>query len=444
MIRKVVHNISTEEDNNDTIPIAEKVEDSTKHDDYDFLDNIDFLQHIDMSEYEKEIFSVESDVKKEDEISVNLDYLDDLAYFDELDYFEQLNKSLESELRELDTNIHNSNTVTKRRWLRKHSNAIMVTAGLGVLLVVGGVVISAVGLHLSKADVSYASTEHKPGEEGKQPGENGVLTSVTSTPKTTEQSNDQKDGIRFVKSEKADEEQTDNKKVSQQLISKREEIATSSQQSTEPAKTAAPTKQPEQTTPVADTGDLETFFSDSVFIGNSLTEGLQYAGGVKSAKYLAATSLNVVDVFTRQFVKTSSGMKTALEALEDIQCSKIYVMFGINEIGWPYPKVYEERYIKVINKIKQIKPNATIYIQSMLPVSKSLANTDKMYKSSNMKEFNDAMEDAAKQTGCIFVDVTKGVANSEGYLPEEAAVDGMHMKREYNKKWQAYLYERTK
>lgn len=441
MIRQVVHNSSTQEDKDQEVPIAQN-ENNTKTDSYDeYLDHIDFLKHVDMSDYETEIFNVESDTIKEEEISVNVDYLDDLAFFDELDYFEQLNKSLEKELKDLDGKIHSSAVATKRRWVRKHSNLFMVTAGMGILLVLGGAVISAVGIHLSKTDVSYASTEYKPEEN-----EESTMAKVNTTEKPKATTSAKIDSIPFIEMSSTErQQQTETQNVSQQMIPKREQTTPVTQAPKTPAPTAtAKAKGAGKQVAKVNESDMESFFSDSVFLGNSLTEGLHIAGGVKSAKYLAATSLNVSDVFTRRFVRTSSGMKTAIEALKDIKCSKIYIMFGINEVGWPYPKVYEERYITMINKIKEIKPNAKIYIQSMLPVSKSLTNSDKEYKLSNMKRFNQAMENAAKKTKCIYVDVIDSVVGSDGYLPEDAAVDGMHMKREYNKKWISYLYNKTK
>ncbi|MDO5522016.1 MAG: GDSL-type esterase/lipase family protein [bacterium] len=448
MIRKIVHNSDTNEEVEQQANAKSNVGKGTTNDNYEYLDNIDFLQHIDMSEYEKEVLSVETDEDKDDEIGVNVDYLGDLAYFDELDYFDQLNKSLEKELKELDTKIRTSSVATKRRWFRKHSNVVMVTAGIGVLLFVGGVVVSAVGIHLSKNDVSYASTKYDLKDD--QSGQNNkeVLGTATQSPAPTGKG----DVIPFV--EVGDKKQQDtagkNGTVSEQMIPKREEITPATVSPTEaPKATETPTPTgtaiaTATTTKEPSSSDLEAFFEDSVFIGNSLPNGLQMAGGPKSAHYLAATSLNVNDVFTRQFVKTSSGMKTAMEALEDIKCSKIYVMFGINEIGWPYPKIYEERYIKVIKKIQEIQPDATIYVQSLLPVSKKLTDTDREYRTSNMRKFNEAMKDAAKKTNSVFVNVWDSVVGRDGYLPADAAVDGMHMKREYNKRWVAYLYENTK
>lgn len=447
MIRKATHNGSTNEDKDQEVPIDQTNTMSNVDSEDEYLDNIDFLKHVDMSEYESEIFNIEPDVSKKDEISVNVDYLDDLAFFDELDYFEQLNKSLEKELKDLDGKIHSSTVTTKRRWVRKHSNAFMVTAGMGILLVVGGAIVSAVGIHLSKTDVSYASTEYKPESDGKDAMEK---VDTTKRPKAT--SSAKKDSIPFIEVQNAEvQQQTETQNVSEQMIPKRDDVTPV----TKAPETAAPKTQTPAPTAKVDTAsgksvtkanesDMENFFSDSVFLGNSLTDGLHVAGGVKSAKYLAATSLNVSDVFTRRFVRTTSGTKTAIEALRDIKCSKIYIMFGINEVGWPYPKVYEERYITLIKKIKEIKPNATIYVQSMLPVSKRLTDSDSEYKLSNMKKFNQAMENAAKKTKSIYVDVTGSVAGSDGYLPEDAAIDGMHMKREYNKRWISYLYNKTK
>ena len=80
-------------------------------------------------------------------------------------------------------------------------------------------------------------------------------------------------------------------------------------------------------------------------------------------------------------------------------------------------KVFGERYELLLQRLKKLQPNAKIYVQSILPCFKALAAEDKMYKKENIKQFNEAIQEAAKKAGCEYVEVGASVAGKDGYLP---------------------------
>ena len=49
---------------------------------------------------------------------------------------------------------------------------------------------------------------------------------------------------------------------------------------------------------------------------------------------------------------------------------KIYIMLGINEIGTGTADTFAEQYGKVINTIREKQPDAIIFIQSIMHVTK--------------------------------------------------------------------------
>lgn len=411
MKRKKVQsvNVMTKEKEEHVRGIHEKC---TKEEEYDFLDNIDFLEHIDMSDYEGEGLRIEKEPEqRKEEIHVNVDYLDDLAFFDELDYFEELNKSLEEELKELDTGNMTTIVKTRRRWIRAHSDGLLLGAGIGVMLLLSGSIIGFVRMQLLKTGDSYAVTADTKGIVTSESGSgNGAVISLV----------------------KQEEEPVETPHKSESLIQKREQPK------------AVKTKETTGETKQVSEKELKNFFRDSVFIGNSLTEGLQVAGGVSTAKYLAVKSLSVTDAIKKPVIGSGSNKKSIPEALSQTECKKIFVMFGVNELGWPYPKIFGERYEKLLNKLKETQPEATIYVQSILPCAKWLGDQDKECSKKNIEAFNKVIEEAAKKAGCEYLDVGPAVAGKDGYLPEEAAVDGMHLKRAYNRKWISYIYEQLK
>lgn len=39
-----------------------------------------------------------------------------------------------------------------------------------------------------------------------------------------------------------------------------------------------------------------------------------------------------------------------------MEFGKVYIMLGMNELGWVYESVFKEDYGKIIDKIREIKP----------------------------------------------------------------------------------------
>lgn len=181
-------------------------------------------------------------------------------------------------------------------------------------------------------------------------------------------------------------------------------------------------------------------FADAVFIGDSRTEGLQINTGLTTARFLAAKGLKVDTALKDNVIKLKSGSKgTVIDGLKEGTYNRVYLMFGMNELGWPYLDVFTNRYEQLIDEIKKVQPNSTIYIQSIIPVTKEKSDNDSIYNNENISKFNKAIKDMADENGYIYVDVASAVMNSNSSLPSDASSDGVHLNKEYSQKWLNYL-----
>lgn len=181
-------------------------------------------------------------------------------------------------------------------------------------------------------------------------------------------------------------------------------------------------------------------FADAVFIGDSRTEGLQINTGLTTARFLSAKGLMVDTALKNNVIKLKSGSKgTVIDGLKEGTYNRVYVMFGMNELGWPYLDVFTSRYEKLIAEIKKVQPNATIYVQSILPVTKEKSDEDSIYNNKNISKFNKAIKDMADKNGYIYLDVASALKDSNSALPSNASSDGVHLNKEYSQKWLNYL-----
>ena len=183
----------------------------------------------------------------------------------------------------------------------------------------------------------------------------------------------------------------------------------------------------------------DSYFDDAVFIGNSRTEGFMLYAGLTNATYLTAVGLMVDTIFTQPYAKVGEEKMTIIDALKTMDFSKVYIMLGLNELGWVYSSVYQEYYGRIIDTIREINPDAVIYIQSILPVSAEKSEKDEVYNNPRIQEFNGLLRQLAEEKEVYYLDVAEAVADETGCLPEGASFDGVHLMPEYCKKWRDYL-----
>lgn len=187
---------------------------------------------------------------------------------------------------------------------------------------------------------------------------------------------------------------------------------------------------------VYDGAAMKDDFSDACFIGDSRTLGLGLNCDKAKADFYASQGLNISSALTDQVIELQNGnMGTVLEAVAQREYKRIFVMFGINELGWPYPENFVEKYEELIEGIKAAQPNAAIYVQSILPVAASAVNNDAVFTNENINAFNVYVEQAANETGVNYLDINGYFKDNSGMLPEDAAADGIHFVRAYCLKW---------
>ena len=187
---------------------------------------------------------------------------------------------------------------------------------------------------------------------------------------------------------------------------------------------------------VYDGAAMKDDFSDACFIGDSRTLGLGLNCDKAKADFYASQGLNISSALTDQVIELQNGnVGTVLEAVAQREYKRIFVMFGINELGWPYPENFVEKYEELIEGIKAAQPNAAIYVQSILPVAASAVNNDAVFTNENINAFNAYVEQAANETGVNYLDINGYFKDNSGMLPEDAAADGIHFVRAYCLKW---------
>lgn len=206
---------------------------------------------------------------------------------------------------------------------------------------------------------------------------------------------------------------------------------------------------PADTLPDAYTGpDLEErermgdeFFSDALFVGNSLVHGLWGYGGITSAEYAAATSASVVnlDRVRNEAVWGDSGEQDSVfGTMSAGDYGKVYLLLGINEIGFETPD-FIAIYRGVLDSIEAAHPEADIYIMGLTPLTEEKDAAGYPFTMERVRSYNEALRSLAGEREHYYLDLVEALADESGFLPASDSTDGIHLTREKYPKWAEYL-----
>ncbi len=202
---------------------------------------------------------------------------------------------------------------------------------------------------------------------------------------------------------------------------------------TKPAETKAP-KPSKDLTPVS--------FNDTLFVGDSRTVGIREYSGLKGADFFCSVGMNVFDVTGESLSVDGVGNVTLSQLLSKKQYSKVYIMLGINEVGYPHSSVVD-KYSKVLDLIKEKQPNASIIIEANLHVSKSRSDSDKVVNNASINDLNTKLSALADGSKVFYIDANTIFDDASGSLSSDMTSDGTHLYAKYYPTWVEWISTET-
>lgn len=229
------------------------------------------------------------------------------------------------------------------------------------------------------------------------------------------------------------------------LPSQRESIALSlAEEEARRVTTAAPaqttvavTTEPEETTmdysyPQDYITVDNTYFENAVFLGDSRMRAFIKYSGISGLRAYSYMGLTVEKYFSEKTFQIGDSKLSASEALElDRNFDKVYLMFGTNELGWAFPDIFIQKYVKVIEHIRECNPDAAIFVCSVLPVSENAYKKQTFLKNETVWSYNELLREMSTEQEAYFLDFATLVATENGALPTDASTDGIHPNKEY-------------
>lgn len=188
----------------------------------------------------------------------------------------------------------------------------------------------------------------------------------------------------------------------------------------------------------------EDYFDDALFIGDSRTQGmLEYGGLENRAAFYCQTSLTIYDLFKKNkaFIKEDGRKLTLTEALTAHQFGKIYLMIGINEMGTGTPESFFEEYARAVFKIRELQPDAVIFVQGIMRVAGEKNASDPIFNNTNINIRNVEIQTLADNRDIFYIDVNEAVCDESGNLHDDWTFDQIHLKAKYYLVWKEFLLD---
>lgn len=183
------------------------------------------------------------------------------------------------------------------------------------------------------------------------------------------------------------------------------------------------------------------YFDDALFVGDSITEGIKLYDIMSNATVLSYTGINLDNIFTRQVIGAGENKVTIIDAARELSPGKIYVMMGANSM-LASKESFIASYGRLVDALQEMHPGATVYIQSILPVTVEYEQNRPEFANDKIEEYNLALRRMAKDRNMPYLDVAEAFRNEAGALPTEASPkDGMHFSAQWYRKWFDYLRE---
>ena len=179
----------------------------------------------------------------------------------------------------------------------------------------------------------------------------------------------------------------------------------------------------------------DEWFADAAFFGNSLLDGLHSFGDLSCGEFFAGTSASVLSVETTMDARRSDGSAaTLLDALLEKQYRKIYVLLGINELGFTV-EGFVSLYGELLDTIAAAEPDAELFVMSLTPITEQRSNSEDLFTREKVLKFNEAIRAMTEEKGYTYLNLYTPLADESGWLSPEESTDGVHFTPEKYLEW---------
>lgn len=181
-----------------------------------------------------------------------------------------------------------------------------------------------------------------------------------------------------------------------------------------------------------------SYFSDALFIGDSRTMGLSEYGRIEGASFFANTGMSVYNVREKKVNVAGAGEVSLEQLLDSKDYGKIYLMLGINELGYDMDQTVR-KYKELVDWICEKNPDGLLFIQGNLHVAAARSDKDKYFNNNRINELNGRISQFIDNKKIFYIDANKLFDDEKGNLKAEYTSDNTHIFAKYYPDWTDWL-----
>lgn len=182
----------------------------------------------------------------------------------------------------------------------------------------------------------------------------------------------------------------------------------------------------------------DSYFNDALFIGDSRTVGIKEYGKLKNATYFCDTGMSIYNIYSRKVSISGLGKVDLKKLLSSKKYGKIYIMLGINEIGYSLDKS-TNKFREVVQYIRKAQPDAIVVIQANLHVTKEKSDKESIFSNKRIDNYNKKLSSIADNKNIFYLDANSIFDDGKGNLKASYTFDNVHLLAKYYVNWTNYL-----
>ena len=184
----------------------------------------------------------------------------------------------------------------------------------------------------------------------------------------------------------------------------------------------------------------EISMNDALFIGDSRTVGLMEYSNITEANYFCTVGMSVFNIHDESVSVPNVGKVTLTELLNNKDYKKIYIMLGINELGYKFEKIVE-KYKDLISFVKEKEQTADIILLANLHVTQSRSESDNIFNNKAINRLNDALSSLSDNKRVFYLDTNTLFDDENGALSADKSSDNTHLYAKYY--WGKWIKKQT-
>ena len=173
----------------------------------------------------------------------------------------------------------------------------------------------------------------------------------------------------------------------------------------------------------------DDYFTDAVFVGDSMMEHVEVLGLIPTATYIWKIGMSPGSFSHRNFrIKGSSERVSGYDYAASFKPKKLYIWLGANGLDTTNSDRVIKTYETLAEDLTEHFPGVLIYVISPPPTTYKRMTTKDNVPVKRYMYFEEKLRDLAARYNFYYIDMYHLVADENGYMPVKYSLgDGFHL-----------------